>query len=76
MQMSKNGKYRLFEIQELWQVGLLIQRGEMFEWKGKLLHWTFISNLPLTVILNSLKYGSLRHAVKEKESKDADQATT
>ena len=56
------------QVETLEDVRWVIAQEGMFEWKGKLLHHTFIVNLSLIIILGSLKCGTLRHAMARKES--------
>ena len=68
MPEKRHGKYLLSEplvtLAELdWYLG---QKG-MFEWKGKLLHHTFIRNLSLAMIYGAFRYKTLRYAQPEKE---------
>ena len=72
---KRHGKYRLSEpLENLLEVGLIIEGMGMFEWKGKLLSFAFIQNLSIRIILQALRLGSLRHAIKP-ESMDANHKT-
>ncbi len=60
---KKGNHYHIREIKYFSDVERVIENEGMFWYRGKLKHWTVISNMSLTMVRAYIKSGALRMAI-------------